>query len=203
MREVIIYPCLRYLLLVPKSYITGPKFGHRCVVHIVLAWVEFVIPSGILRRNLSTLSTTIIHILVISRPYVTQYAQRSTIAMVKLQPDWMFSLICVWINGWVNNREAGDLRRHRGHYDVNVMWISNCINCKQWVVIIHPCPNYNGCLVKPPLNLEHRWVSIFHMKPLVKLVIHVQVSMWGLKHHILNMLSATQSALYWGINIQC
>ena len=33
----------------------------------------------------------------------------------------MFSLICVWINGWVNNREAGDLRRHRGHFDVNVM----------------------------------------------------------------------------------
>ena len=31
------------------------------------------------------------------------------------------SLICVWINGWVNNREAGDLRRHRDHYDVNVM----------------------------------------------------------------------------------
>ena len=23
----------------------------------------------------------------------------------------MFSLICLWINGWVNNREAGDLRR--------------------------------------------------------------------------------------------
>ena len=23
----------------------------------------------------------------------------------------MFSLICVWINGWVNNRVAGDLRR--------------------------------------------------------------------------------------------
>ena len=33
----------------------------------------------------------------------------------------MFSLICVWINGWVNNREAGDLRRHRGHCDVSVM----------------------------------------------------------------------------------
>ena len=25
------------------------------------------------------------------------------------------------INGCVNNREADDLRRHRGHYDVNVM----------------------------------------------------------------------------------
>ena len=33
----------------------------------------------------------------------------------------MFSLICVWINGWVNNREAGDLRRYRVHYDVIVM----------------------------------------------------------------------------------
>ena len=33
----------------------------------------------------------------------------------------MFSLICVWINGWVNNREAGDLRRYRAHYDVSVM----------------------------------------------------------------------------------
>ena len=33
----------------------------------------------------------------------------------------VFSLICVWINGLVNNREAGDLRRYRTHYDVTVM----------------------------------------------------------------------------------
>ena len=33
----------------------------------------------------------------------------------------MFSFICVWISGWVNNREAGDLRPHRAHYDVIVM----------------------------------------------------------------------------------
>ena len=33
----------------------------------------------------------------------------------------MFSLIWAWINGLVNNREAGDLRRNRAHYDVNVM----------------------------------------------------------------------------------
>ena len=37
----------------------------------------------------------------------------------------MFSLICVWINSSVNNRKAGDLRRHRAHYDVIVM------NCSQ------------------------------------------------------------------------
>ena len=33
----------------------------------------------------------------------------------------MFTLICTRIYGWVNNREAGDLRRYRAHYDVIVM----------------------------------------------------------------------------------
>ena len=49
----------------------------------------------------------------------------------------MLSLICVWINGWVNNREAGDLRRYRAHYDVTVMvdgphiWLQNiCVVLK-------------------------------------------------------------------------
>ena len=35
----------------------------------------------------------------------------------------MFSLICVWIkNHWVNNREAGDMRLYRAHYDIIVMF---------------------------------------------------------------------------------
>ena len=33
----------------------------------------------------------------------------------------MFTLICARINGWLNNREAGDLTRHRAHYNVIVM----------------------------------------------------------------------------------
>ena len=33
----------------------------------------------------------------------------------------MFSLICARINGWVNDGEAGDLRRHGSQYDVTVM----------------------------------------------------------------------------------
>ena len=33
----------------------------------------------------------------------------------------MFSWICARINDWVNNREAGDLRRHQAHCDVIVM----------------------------------------------------------------------------------
>ena len=33
----------------------------------------------------------------------------------------MFSLICTWTNGWMNNRHTGDLRRHGALYDVTVM----------------------------------------------------------------------------------
>ena len=38
----------------------------------------------------------------------------------------MFSLICVWINDWVHNREAGDLRRYLANYDVIAMetWVN-------------------------------------------------------------------------------
>ena len=39
----------------------------------------------------------------------------------------MFSLICAWINYWVNNGDAGDLRRHRAHYDVTVMFSKHIV----------------------------------------------------------------------------
>ena len=41
---------------------------------------------------------------------------------------FMFSLICAWINGWVNNREAGDLKCHHAHYDVTVMQMTICMD---------------------------------------------------------------------------
>ena len=40
----------------------------------------------------------------------------------------MFSLICIWTNGWANNRDAGDLRCHCAHYDVTVM-LTASIHC--------------------------------------------------------------------------
>ena len=41
-----------------------------------------------------------------------------------------FSLIWARINSWVNNREAGDLRRHRVHYDIIVMHYTLVVVCK-------------------------------------------------------------------------
>ena len=39
----------------------------------------------------------------------------------QLRGALVFSFICVWINGWVNNGDAGELRRHRAHYEVTIM----------------------------------------------------------------------------------
>ena len=46
----------------------------------------------------------------------------------------IFSLICAWINDWVNNRETDEFRRHRGHYDVNAMDITALYSL--WEVIL-------------------------------------------------------------------
>ena len=47
----------------------------------------------------------------------------------------MFTWICARINGWVNNREAGDFWRYRGHYDVIVMLVIWFWNVSQWVTL--------------------------------------------------------------------
>ena len=43
----------------------------------------------------------------------------------------MFSLICAWTNGW-DNRDAVDLRRHCGHYDVTLMFCMYCFSLKKY-----------------------------------------------------------------------
>ena len=49
----------------------------------------------------------------------------------------MFSLFCSWTNGWANNRDAGDLRCHRAHYDAIVMSLLSNLNYDhflRWVI---------------------------------------------------------------------
>ena len=89
----------------------------------------------------------------------------------------VFSLISVWKNGWVNNQYAGDLRRHRAHYDVtdkvmclqcyqklrmncgygNKMYETCTPSSKQWYVLI-PALNFsrtkNYVTKLPPLSLN-------------------------------------------------
>ena len=43
-------------------------------------------------------------------------------------------------------------------------WISNHIYLKQWDIITYPCPNFNGCLVMPPLKSGHLPYKTIHVK---------------------------------------
>ena len=47
----------------------------------------------------------------------------------------MFSLICARINGWVNDREAGDLRCHSASFDVIIMLYTHITYCKFAAII--------------------------------------------------------------------
>ena len=42
-------------------------------------------------------------------------------------------------------------------------WISDYIHGSLWDVISYPCLNFNGGLVKPPLNFEHGWEIASHV----------------------------------------
>ena len=44
----------------------------------------------------------------------------------------MFPFICTWINDWVNNGEAGDLRSHCAHYIITVMSEAILKNVSEW-----------------------------------------------------------------------
>ena len=105
----------------------------------------------------------------------------------------MFSLICVWINGWVNNREADDLRRYRGHYDVIVMissvyhqaisWTNADITCqfdpRREIHILIKILNCRYMQKKiacnmPAILIETQNVNLqYHCNPSVNIFIHV------------------------------
>ena len=68
----------------------------------------------------------------------------------------MFSLICAWLNGWVNNREAGDLWCHRAHYGVIVTFLANRVLMKNLLITV----SLRICVKWTPL-----WTSIEMLRP--------------------------------------
>ena len=82
----------------------------------------------------------------------------------------MFSLICVCIDGWVNNREAGDLRRYRTHYDVIVMDPWNVVHQNG----CHPQPSWKESNYSYFLPLPYRklaWWYIWWVWPFINTMI--------------------------------
>ena len=109
----------------------------------------------------------------------------------------MFSLICAWINGWVNNRDAGDLRRHRGHYDVRVM-NSTARNIPRW--------NFNSetkyiiswnCFYLFFSKFNLRWASMFDLAPISPMILATNTQI-RLRHspETMKLIFVSQSALH-------
>ena len=77
----------------------------------------------------------------------------------------MFSLICSWTNNWANNRDAGDLRRHRTDYDVIEMVQCRAI-LERYIEKIHSwkwCEN-SGWQAKDFI-WSMWWMMVFMIQP--------------------------------------
>ena len=70
----------------------------------------------------------------------------------------MFSLIYTRINGWVNTSEAGDLIRHRAHYDVTLMMMIK-LAILRLISMITSCLNAIRCeWHNAPLMINQHWI---------------------------------------------
>ena len=88
----------------------------------------------------------------------------------------MFTLICVRINGWVNNREAGDLRRHHSHYDVIVMIDILRIVCFCFLNLFNTVVPHKIIYI---CFIISRWFVTNLCNYLVYLLLNVQISMFA------------------------
>ena len=88
----------------------------------------------------------------------------------------MFSLICAWINGWVNNHDAGDLRLLRSHYDVIVSFNS---------LLIVSQTTFSNAFSWLKNCVEFHW-SFFPMGLIDNKLKLVQVMAWRRTRHYLN-----------------
>ena len=73
----------------------------------------------------------------------------------------ILALICVWINGWANNREAGDLRRYRAHSDVTVMVNFPC-KVPYWALMISLLLAWTRCRTDSKFicNLRRLYIQV-------------------------------------------
>ena len=90
----------------------------------------------------------------------------------------MFTLICARINGWVNNRETGDLRRSRAHYDVIVMFLCFSTLCQLVPHIFQP----SKCFELPRESIGvFKWYCLFskvNTKRSLKIYVALKSPLW-------------------------
>ena len=119
----------------------------------------------------------------------------------------MFSLICAWLNGWVNNRETGVLRRHRARYDAFV--VSSPQRCKRpsndtafFLNVVNETVRFLICKIKtthnigPSLNIYPRSMQLFTYRKIQVIMSspwYQVVSLWGYPAY-----KIWSTELFWG-----
>ena len=102
----------------------------------------------------------------------------------------IFYLICVWINGWVNNREAGDLRRYLAHYDVIVILCRMVQTAIPWLILkfwqfVESVKTIEitifrefGVWFKFQLNIPYSNTNVFIAGIMIMMHVIIRVSKW-------------------------
>ena len=100
----------------------------------------------------------------------------------------IFSLICVWINGWVNNREADDLRRYRVHCDVIVMfgYLVRLILEILWYVLNKVANHFYYVIKVCVLIYSYAQIVFASVLRIPRLLCFIQIFTLGLKSEVLS-----------------
>ena len=111
----------------------------------------------------------------------------------------MFSLICVWINDWVNNCEAGDLRYYRAHYDVIVMENMNAWYCCWTIFVVILCRSS----LKIQINLIRKLHIYSTRKVHVSFFLSIVAPRWSTRFIAILSLIISRccltNGLFWGM----
>ena len=111
------------------------------------------------------------------------------------------SLICAWINDWVNNCEAGDLRHHRTHYDVILMIFND--------IVWSTKSNFDGFIIVK--DLQNKIWKISRRADLLKYERNCDVALFIQYKHVLHLrtlqfvsasMYQTSRGLMEGINME-
>ena len=97
------------------------------------------------------------NIFCVTGPLCGEFTGHRWISLTKASDAelWCFLWSTPWINGWLNNREIGDLRRYRALYDVIVM-LWELVRLAGWSPLQwSPCGYmpYSSCIVRNTLAI--------------------------------------------------
>ena len=116
---------IMHVICLIKCWVNLESIGHKCQYHCIMRPITEASKLIHVTHGVAESHCDVIKWKHFSRywPFVRGIHRSPVNSPHKGQwrRDLMFSLIYAWMNSWVNNGEAGDLRRHRAHYDVIVM----------------------------------------------------------------------------------